>query len=130
MSLQCGPPYVSEKRCSLPLDPVHGHRSVCPQPYLYGQKCYFECDAGYRLPVDGVSEIECVLRMLPGGVDSAVVWDHHATPCVRECLILVGPASTTLTNRIHRKLLSKILHNTVMYLVDCCLCMLTFVLSR
>ena len=51
---------VTERTCQPPAIPRHVHRVNCREPFLFNSICQFECDAGYALPTDGVSLIQCV----------------------------------------------------------------------
>ena len=70
---------VSELACETPGEQTNGHRTTCPEPFLYKGTCQFECDAGYTLPDKGTSTINCVVKASDGKF--YLEWDHMPTAC-------------------------------------------------
>ena len=70
--------------CVDPPLPANGGRFDCPEPFIYGAKCSYRCDAGHELPPDGVRTVVCDLKgRAERGVDDAdVAWDDTPTGCI------------------------------------------------
>ena len=75
--------YVTELSCQPPKEQSHGHRTRCPEPFLYMGTCQFECDAGYQLPPGGTSLIECIVKTIGGF--SYMAWSKPPTGCQGTC---------------------------------------------
>ena len=71
----------SAKSCDDPPTQKHGHQheTGCPQPYVFGSLCQFECDVGYELTPGGDSQIECAAKMV--GESENVNWEKPPADC-------------------------------------------------
>ena len=76
--LRCG---ASEKSCESPPTQLHGHRheTDCPEPFRFQKTCQFECDSGYKLPLPGVSKVECVVTTVDGS--EYLKWSDGPSDC-------------------------------------------------
>ena len=70
----------AERSCDEPADQSHGHREDCLEPFIYGRRCQFECDAGYEMAEGGVSEVICDVTILTDRT-SSVQWDGTPSAC-------------------------------------------------
>ena len=70
---------VTERTCQPPAIPRHVHRINCREPFLFDVSCQFECDAGYALPADGVSLIQCVENSTDDS--GPLQWSNQLTSC-------------------------------------------------